>query len=137
MRQGPPTITPLVNKVQRPSFGSCLPKPQSRAIGTIPVDPSDDAGDGGDISNWGETGKPAHRPKEPHPRRTPAYLMATTPTTCTARKIATAAMEMWITRCASYRTFPQRNNSNLLVISVVDPNPNFGIQNLFLQDPPN
>ena len=36
-------------------------------------------------------------------------------------KIAAAAMEMWITRSASYRTFPQRNNSNQLVISVVDP----------------
>jgi hypothetical protein len=49
--------------------------------------------------------------------------MATTPTTCMARKIAAAAMEMWITRYASYRTFPQHNNSNLLVISVVDPKP--------------
>ncbi|MDH3665280.1 MAG: YfjI family protein, partial [Alphaproteobacteria bacterium] len=37
--------------------------------------------------------------------------------------IAAAAMEMWITRYASYRTFPQHNNSssNLSRISVVDP----------------
>ena len=35
-------------------------EPRSPAIGTIPVDPSDDAGDGGGNSNLSEPGKPDH-----------------------------------------------------------------------------
>ena len=35
-------------------------EPRSLAIGTIPVDPSDDAGDGGGNSNLSEPGKPDH-----------------------------------------------------------------------------
>ena len=38
--------------------GLVYQEPQSLAIGTIPVDPSDDAGDGSGISNLGETSKP-------------------------------------------------------------------------------
>ena len=37
-------------------------EPQSLAIGTIPVDPSDDAGDGGGIS---KRVRPASQPKDP------------------------------------------------------------------------
>ena len=48
--------------------------------------------------------------------------MVSATTTCYPRKIA-AAVDMWITRYASYRTYPpHNNNSNLSRISVVDPN---------------
>ena len=47
--------------------------------------------------------------------------MVSATTTCYPRKIA-AAVDMWITRYASYRTYPpHNNNSNLSRISVVDP----------------
>ncbi len=36
------------------------PAAMDNAIGTIPVDPSDDAGDGGGNSNLSEPGKPDH-----------------------------------------------------------------------------
>ncbi len=74
------------------------------AIGTIPVDPSDDARDGGGNSNRSETGSGTTDPNSHTP--VGVRLATTAPTTCDARKIAATALDIWITRCREFSHIP-------------------------------
>ena len=79
-------------------------EPRSPAIGTIPVDPSDDAGDGGGNS----TGvSPASRTTDPN-SHTPvsARLAAVRRSNYLRPREIAAAVDMWITRCREFTHIP-------------------------------
>ncbi len=79
-------------------------EPRSPAIGTIPVDPSDDASDGGGNS----TGvSPASRTTDPN-SHTPvsARLAAVRRSRYLRLRKTAAAVDMWITRCREFPHIP-------------------------------